>query len=116
MDEGAQRKLETLRSDYEEVTGKSFTHFFCPILFKDEDVELCRAHIVNAAFPESSRNWTIQRADIDRFYGHAFESEFVNIQYRGPSLGDRVLGDPLLSRKLRPRIRIAGEEVEHFIA
>jgi hypothetical protein len=116
MDVEVQQKLETLRSDYREVTGKPFSHFFCPILFRDEDVPLCHAHIVNAAFPNSSRNSTIQRADVDNFYGSVFESDFVSIQYRGQRLADHVLGDPELSRKLRPTIRIAGEDVEHFVA
>jgi hypothetical protein len=30
MDHEVEHKLETLRSDYQEVTGKSFLHFFCP--------------------------------------------------------------------------------------
>jgi hypothetical protein len=107
MSDEVQQKLETLRSDYHEVTGKSFAHFFCPILFRDEEVELCH---------NSSRNWTVQRADVDNFYGHAFESDFVDIQYQDQSITDRALGDPTLSRKLRPRIRIGGEEVEHFVA
>jgi hypothetical protein len=53
MDREVQHKLETLRSDYREATGSSFSHFYCPILFRDQDAELCRAHIVNSAFPDS---------------------------------------------------------------
>src|ERR1700756_4420181 len=117
MDLEAEQKVEMLRSDYQQVTGKPFSHFFCPILFRDEDVPLCHAHIINAAFPNSCRSWTVQRADVDSFYGSAFESDFVNIQYRGQlPLADHVLGDPTLSRKLRPTIRIAGEDVQHFVA
>src|ERR1051326_9012393 len=116
MRDELQHKLETLRSDYQELTGKSFSHFFCPILFRDEAVALCRAHILNVAFPSSSRNWTVQRADVDSFYGRAFESDFVDIQYQGRPLVNHVLGDPTLSRKLRPRIQIGGKEVQHFVA
>ncbi len=116
MDPEVEQKLETLRSDYQEITGKPFLHFFCPILFLDEDVPLCHAHIINAAFPSSCRSWTVQRADVDNFYGSAFESDFVDIQYRGQSLADHDLGDPTLSRKLRPRVRIAGEDIQHFVA
>jgi len=72
MDQEVEQKLETLRSDYTEVAGKPFLHFLCPMLFRDEDVALCRAHIVNAAFPDSSRSSTVQRADVDNCYGHAF--------------------------------------------
>src|SRR6266496_2313343 len=81
MNHAVQQKLERLRSDYREVAGKPFSHFFCPMLFRDEDVGICRAHIVNATFPGSCRNWTVQRADVDSFYGYAFESDFVDIQY-----------------------------------
>jgi hypothetical protein len=116
MDDAVQQRLEELRSDYLEVAGKPFSHFFCPTLFRDEDVALCRAHIVNTAFPGSSRNWTVQRADVDSFYGSAFESDFVDIQYRGQPLVDHALGDPILSKKLRPRIQIAGAAVQHFVA
>jgi hypothetical protein len=116
MDHAVQQKLERLRSDYQEVAGKPFLHFFCPTLFRDEDVALCRAHIVNAAFPGSSRNWTVQRADVDNFYGRAFEGDFVDIKYRGQQLTDDVLGERILSKKLRPIIQIAGEKVQHFVA
>ena len=58
MDHEVEHKLETLRSDYQEVTEKPFLNFFCPMLFRDEDVALCRAHIVNSAFPDSCRRWT----------------------------------------------------------
>jgi hypothetical protein len=37
-------KLKAMRSDFEEVTGKRFSYFFCPILFVDEKTELCEAH------------------------------------------------------------------------
>lgn len=116
MDDEVRRKLGALQVDYREVAGKPFSHFFCPILFRDENVELCRAHVLNAAFPNSSRNWTVQQADVDSFYGYTFESDFVDIQYRGQQLTDRILGEPVLSRKLQPTIRIGGEEVEHFVA
>lgn len=116
MDHEGENKLQTLRSDYQEVTGKPFERFFCPILFRDEDVELCRAHIVNSAFADSCRRWTVQRTDVDSFYGSAFESDFVDLQYRGQHLTDDAIIDPLLSRKLRPKVHIGEEEVEHFIA
>jgi hypothetical protein len=116
MDYEVEHKLETLRSDYQELTGKPFLQFFCPILFRDEDVALCRAHIVNSAFPDSCRRWTVQRSDVDNFYGSAFESDFVDLQYRGQHLTDTAITDPLLSKKLRPKVFIKGEKVEHFIA
>jgi hypothetical protein len=116
MDFEGKHKLEALRSDYQDVTGRPFSHFVCPILFRDEDVALCRAHIINSAFPDSCRRWTVQRADVDGFYGSAFESDFVDLQYRDQYLADDAIADPLLSKKLRPRVYIGGEEVEHFKA
>jgi len=80
MDHEVEHKLETLRNDYQELTGKQFLHFFCPILFRDENAAICRAHIVNSAFPDSCRKWTLQRSDVDSFYGSAFESDFVHLQ------------------------------------
>ena len=103
MDHEVENKLETLRFDYREVTGKPFLHFFCPVLFQDEDAALCRAHIVNSAFPDSCRRWTVQRADVDSFYGSAFESDFVDLQYRGQHLTDDAITDPLLSKSCGPR-------------
>src|SRR5207248_4145736 len=73
-------------------------------------------HIVNSAFPYSCRRWTIQRADVDSFYGSAFESDFVDLQYSGKHLTDDAIIDPLLSKKLRPKVYIGEKKVEHFIA
>ena len=54
--------------------GEPFHHFYCPVLFLDDEAELCKAHIVNAVFAGSTR-WTVQRKDVDNFYGHVFESD-----------------------------------------
>jgi hypothetical protein len=62
-----QSKLEKLKSDYVSVTGIPFSHFFCPVVFDDQDVTLCKAHIINQFFPGSSRAWTVQRKDVDNF-------------------------------------------------
>ena len=80
MNENFQQKLDMLNADYAQIKGQPFSHFFCPILFRDEDVELCKAHVVNQAFPEAPQDWTIQRKDVDNFYVSIFESEFVAIQ------------------------------------
>lgn len=73
MDRGFQSKLERLRSDYADVVGRPFEFFYCPILHRDESTDLCRAHLINRAFQGSSNKWTIQRADIDNFYGSRIE-------------------------------------------
>lgn len=116
MQPEAVQKLEALRDDFAEVVGRPFSHFFCPVLFKDEDSPLCQAHIVNVAFPESSRRWTLQRQDVDSFYGSAFESDFVDLQHGGSGVSAEALVDPHLYKRLRPKILLDGREVEHFAA
>ena len=37
MNDKLQRRIEVHREDYEKVTGKPFEHFFCPILYVDEE-------------------------------------------------------------------------------
>jgi hypothetical protein len=83
MDEAGQRELDLLRDDYHRVAGEQFRWFHCPFLFRDEDVELCRGHVLNQAFVGSKRVWTIQRKDLDNFYGSFFEPDFVLIQDLG---------------------------------
>src|SRR5215207_8302615 len=80
MNDFVKSRIEELRADYTQIEGKPFSHFYCPILFKDEDTPLCRAHIINKAFSDSVRASTVQRADVDRFYGSRFESDFIDIQ------------------------------------
>jgi hypothetical protein len=116
MDSDIRRKLEGLRSDYQEVMGISFSHFYCPILFRDEDVDFCRAHIINRAFQDSDRRWTVQRADVDNFYGGSFEGEFTDIQYHGRQPLEQFFVDPDLSRRFRPQILLGEEVVPHFVA
>jgi hypothetical protein len=111
-----QSKLEKLRSDYHHLSGTSFSHFFCPILFNDEDVPLCESHIVNLAFPNSSRNWTVQRKDVDNFYGSRFEADFLAIQYNeNPHLG-RTITSRKLSQMFRPKILADDIPIEFFVA
>jgi hypothetical protein len=110
MNPDMRNKLNNLRDDYQNVTGVPFTHFFCPILYRDEKVKLCRGHIINHRFEEASRCWTIQRQDIDNFYGSNFESEFVLIQYRG-KLGPF---EALQEKTLNPKIRINGEIIDYY--
>jgi len=116
LDKAAVKKLTQLRSDYATVVGRPFAHFYCPILFRDEDASLCRAHIINRAFRGSSRRWTIQREDVDSFYGSAFESDFIPIQERGKHDPLDVCTDKHLTRSLEPRILLNGKEVPHYMA
>lgn len=110
-------KLEKLRVDFEKNQGHPFNHFFCPILFRDEEVELCKAHIVNEAFPNTARAWTVQRKDIDGFYGRNFEADFISLGYRLEKLTPiDAIASPVLSRKLKPKILINDQPVNYFVS
>jgi hypothetical protein len=116
MNENIQARLETLKIDYNRVRGHPFTYFYCPILFKDEDVPICKGHIINLAFPNSARDWVVQRQDVDKFYGSNFESDFVAIQdSANHTLGD-VITDKSLSKKFGPKILLDDKPVDFFIA
>jgi hypothetical protein len=115
LNDAALAKVEELRADFERVTGKAFETFYCPILFRDDNVELCRAHVINRAFRESHRGWTIQRSDVDSFYGSVFEADFLSLQDHGRHDPVDVLGDRRLSRRLRPSITVEDDEVEHYL-
>jgi hypothetical protein len=114
MNEELRTRLEMLSQDYERVVGESFAHFVCPMLYHDEDTELCKGHIVPAAFRASDRRWTVQRKDVDSFFGRNFEADFLAIQERGKHDPADVLVDKQLSRQLQPKIVVDGSEVEYF--
>ena len=61
-------QLEELNSGYIELFGEAVEHFVCPILFADEETELCDGHVVSKSLGGSNRT-IIQRADVDRFFG-----------------------------------------------
>jgi hypothetical protein len=89
--------------------------FFCPILYKDEDVRLCKAHIINQAFSSSSREWTIQRQDVDNFYGTMFEPDFLGIEYKAnPNLGN-LITDKKLYGRFSAQFLLEGEPIDYFV-
>lgn len=112
MQVAVSRKLEGLRADFQEVTGQPFAHFFCPVLFLDEQTELCKAHVVNAAFG-GRQHWTVQRKDVDNFYGSLFEADFVDLRHRGRPLRD-IVEDPNLARRFRPTYSVDGRTVDSY--
>jgi len=117
MSEKVKHKLEELRSDYTRIVGEPFNHFYCPVLFKDEDVPLCQAHIINKAFAGSSKAWTVQREDVDNFYGSNFEADFELLQYpkaQSKSTAD-IFMDKALHKKFDPKILLDGKEIDYFI-
>ena len=106
-------KLEDLRNDFAETVGEPFQFFFCPLLLKDEETELCRAHVINQAFPNSSKRWTIQRADVDNFYGSVFESSFVELRR------ESLIADYFQSRStpqgIKPHLYRRKERVDYYL-
>ena len=114
MNEFVAAELMKLNQDFTEVMGKPFTHFFCPILFRDEDTELCQAHIINEAFANSTRECTVQRKDIDNFYGSRFEADFVDMARFKDTPFLEILADPFLSKRFKATVLLNGNPVEHF--
>ena len=110
----ARSRLGILRDDYQKTRGQLWNYFFCPILFRDEEVDLCKAHIVNQAFPNSSRVWTLQRKDVDQFYGANFESDFVDTQHVGIWSASEVLSKRSLRRKLEMKITVDDQVIGHY--
>lgn len=117
MNDETRAKLEQLRIDFEKIKGYQFVNFFCPILFRDEATELCKGHIVNHAFPNTPRAWTVQRKDVDGFYGRNFEADFTLLGYKTENLSpDNVITDRKLIKKFAPKILIDGQKTDYFVA
>lgn len=115
MSEDMRKQLEHLRRDYTASQGNPFEHFFCPMLLKDEDVELCMGHVVNDKIPNSSGVRVVQRKDIDGFYGRTFEPDFVTLlEVRAAKPKDAVFNERL-SKKMKPRIVVDGEDCPYYI-
>lgn len=119
MDQALTEKIAQLGADYATVASDPFDFFFCPILFRDDNVELCKAHVVNQAFRNTPPIWTVQRKDVDNFYGGHFEAEFTTLQDLRDSpeidVFSRVFVDKTLYKKLEPKILLGGESVDYFI-
>lgn len=116
MNDQIEAKLLELQRDFTEVRQRPFKHFYCPVLCRDDDVPLCKGHLLNRAFRNTSRAWTVQRSDVDNFYGSHFESEFVLIQDTHQHSPEEVLIDKELSRRFNPQIFINNKPVDHFVA
>ena len=109
------RERERLRKDYEHISELECEHFFCPILLEDTDKELCMGHVINDSIPDSSQHQVLQVKDVDGFYGSLVESSFA-VLLKGKGGGSwRSLFDRALSRHLRPKIELDGQEVGHYV-
>ena len=114
MNAEVQARLEVLREDFAEHTGKPFQYFYCPLLHVDEPRELQMGHVINEAFEGSPNTWVVQRQDVDRFYGSRFEADFEVIQYAYKKMAVDYFSDKKLYERFRPRIFRGDVEVKHF--
>jgi hypothetical protein len=107
-------ELKKVSADFAEIAGAPFRYFFCPILYRDEEAKVCQAHIINEAFENSSRVCTVQRRDVDNYFGSQFESDFVDIaKFKKVSLVE-ILANSALAKRFNAKVLLNGNEVEHF--
>ena len=114
ISEPVERALQFHRDDYSLVEGHPFRHFYCPLLMRDEPVELCMGHVVPAALPGCSRARVVQRSDVDNWYGRVFEAEMVlTIEAMDNGL-TKILSNPDLMRRHKPKMFVREQECEYF--
>ena len=116
MDTALELKREQFNRDYNTESGKTALRFYCPILMKDENVELCKAHIVNRAFSDKPNAWTVQRKDVDNFYGSMFEADFLDIDAFEEAEPLKILFDKKRSKRFAAKLFLEGEPVDHFFS
>jgi hypothetical protein len=115
VDPDLNERVVRLAVDCWEVAGVPYRHFLCPILLVDDEVPLCKAHLTNQAFNDAPSAWTVQRQDVDNFFGSTVEAEFTTLQDARSGVQFEQLTDPRKRRRLRTSILLDGEPVEHFI-
>ena len=114
MNANIRKRLEQLRADYQSVSGRPCRFFYCPILHRDEETELCAGHVINRASEDADRSWTVQRKDVDNYYGTLFEGDFLALEQNVDLQVDEILTDRKLSRQFNPKIVIDGQAVDHY--
>ena len=107
--------IQHIKADYKSATGRSFQHFFCPILHVDENVSLTKGHIVPESLGGKSR--VLQRADVDNGFGSFFEAEAADAIRHGLDrhpLRTAFGGDPeamkKIARRFKLRVRLQGTD------
>jgi hypothetical protein len=102
--------LALLQADYTKVNGSPFADFYCPLLCRDEDVELCLGHVTSKTWKNCCRAVVVQRGDIDHWYGSIAEAEFGTfLEAREVGLGGVVTDEKLL-KQVKPKILVEREE------
>jgi hypothetical protein len=109
--ENMAEEVDRLRADYALLGDGPFKHFHCPILLKDEDVELCMGHVVNKAIPNCCRRTVVQRKDIDGFYGSLLERHFATALKAKRTDATSLIFDRELRRDMPWKVLVAGKEV-----
>ncbi len=106
--------LPRLQASYFEKTGTQFKHFFCPFMYRDEQVQLCMGHVLPESYANCSRARVAQRADMDNFYGCVAEADYGTLlESQGRTMSEIVLDKKLL-KELRPQLMHDGEEVVYY--
>ena len=116
MNSELKARLAKLNDNCGYVHDYSVQHFFCPILYRDDRVALCKGHVINRYFRNSSRVWTVQRSDIDHFYGSHFEADFEALQEKGSTNPENIITDKKLMGLLKPEFLLNGRPIEYYFA
>jgi hypothetical protein len=109
------RELNELSEKYQLASGKTWNYFFCPILCVDEETDLMKGHIINQALPLEEgdiRGWTIQRKDVDNFYG-TIEADYVLIQYSDDELFEKTLFQG--EYQFKPNLTLRGKDIGYYV-
>lgn len=109
-------KVDQLNTNFAALGDGPFRHFYCPILHRDDETELCLGHIINQSVPSSSRATIPQRKDVDNFYGTYCESSFAQF-LRAHDLGadaHSILSDPELRRRVPWELYLDGRSVKCY--
>jgi hypothetical protein len=114
--EQVRKRLPDMQEDFVRANGSPFQHFFCPMMMKDELVELCIGHVVNQRIPNSSRATIVQRKDVDGFYGRMFEKDFIVLAWALSKSHEDVVFEPGSNKKIRPRVFLDNQEYDYHDA
>lgn len=108
-----EKAIKPLRESYAAEFGTDWKHFHCPILFREDDVELCMGHVVSQGL-HSSKKTVPQRKDVDNLFGKTVESHLIGcVKFFGLSASD-ALHDSEAGKFLKPGFEFQGETVESY--
>ena len=105
------QEQDARRARLEDEIRKSGTRdlhrtFFCPILYREEETQLCKGHVIPKSLG-SGFGWVVQRADVDNFFGTVAEEKFAHgVKLRGLDVDDAIgyVASNKLGHLVRPSI------------